>query len=137
MNNSKLLNIALWAAQALLAAMFLMAGFIKTTTPIEELSATLPWAKDIPEGLVRFIGASEFLAAIGLLLPSLLRIRPILTPLAALGIATVMFIAVLFHISRGEISVIGFNIGIMTVALFIALGRLMKMPVQPKINLVK
>lgn len=137
MNNSKLLNITLWAAQALLAAMFLMAGFIKITTPIEELSATLPWAKDIPEGLVRFIGASEFLAAIGLLLPSLLRIRPILTPMAALGIATVMFIAAIFHISRGEISVIGFNIGIMTVALFIAWGRLMKIPVQPKINLVK
>jgi len=35
--NNKTLNIALWVAQVLLAAMFLMAGIMKATQPIEEL----------------------------------------------------------------------------------------------------
>ena len=67
---SKVLNISLWAAQIILAGIFIMAGFMKTTTPIEQLSASLPWAKDVPSWLVRFIGISEFLGALGLSAPT-------------------------------------------------------------------
>jgi putative oxidoreductase len=60
------------------------------TQPIEELSKSMAWVNDFSIGMVRFIGASELLGGIGLLLPSLLRIRPFLTPLAALGLFIVM-----------------------------------------------
>lgn len=130
--NSKTLKISLWIAQVLLAAMFLMAGAMKSTQPIEQLATTLPWVKEVPVGLVRFIGISEFLGAIGLILPSLLRIQPKLTVWAAFGIATIMLLAAIFHISKGQLSVIGINIIIGLIAVFIGWGRAKKAPIHSK-----
>lgn len=131
-SSSKGLNLALWIAQTLLAVLFLMTGANKAFQPVQELSQMMPWVAEVPEILVKFIGLSEVLGGLGLLLPSLLRIRPILTPIAAAGLAVVMLFASLFHLSRGEISVIGFNLVLMGIALFIAWGRSKKIPVLPK-----
>ena len=129
---SKGLHIALWVTQGLLAAMFLMAGANKLFQSTEELAKMLPWVTEMPAGLVKFIGLSELMGGLGLLLPSLLRIKPNLTPLAALGLATIMLLATLFHISRGEMSVIGMNIAFMAMALFVAWGRTKKVPIHAK-----
>jgi len=132
MKNLKALNIILWIAQIILAGMFIMAGFMKSITPIEQLSASLPWTKDVPVGLVRFIGISEFLGALGLILPSLLRIKPILTPVAALGINAIMVMAAFFHITRAEFSGVAFTLMLALVAAFIGWGRWKKVPIQEK-----
>jgi uncharacterized membrane protein YphA (DoxX/SURF4 family) len=129
---SKALNIILWIAQVLLAGMFLMSGFMKVAQPIEELAKMLPWASQVPEGLVRFIGISEVLGGLGLILPALLRIKPILTAWAAIGLALVMLFAAGFHASRGESSAIGMNVILALLALFIAWGRFKKAPIRPK-----
>ena len=129
---SKALHITLWIAQALLAAMFLMSGFMKLSQPIDQLSKMLPWAAQVPEALVRFIGVAEVLGAVGLILPSLLRIQPKLTPIAAVGLALVMLFAVVFHISRGETPMIGMNFILIAIAAFIAWGRFKKAPIAPK-----
>lgn len=131
-NPSKAFNISLWVVQGLLAAMFLMAGANKLFQSIPELSKMLPWVTEVPEALVRFIGVSELLGGLGLLLPSILRTKPILTPLAAIGLAVVMLLAAFFHISEGETSVIGMNFVFMGLALFVAWGRSKKVPIQPK-----
>ncbi len=131
-SSSKALHITLWIAQVLLAGMFIMSGFMKISQPIEQLSQMLPWASQIPSGLVRFIGISEVLGGLGLILPALLRIKPQLTPLAALGLATVMLFAAIFHASRGEFSAIGMNVILSLIALFIAWGRSKKAPIGPK-----
>lgn len=131
-NSSKWMNISLWVVQGLLAAMFLMAGTNKLFQSIPELSKMLPWVTQVPEGLVRFIGFSELLGGIGLLLPSILRIKPILTTYAAIGLAVVMLFAAIFHLSRGEMSVIGMNFIFMAMALFVAWGRSKKAPILPK-----
>lgn len=129
---SKALNISLWAAQILLAAMFLMSGVMKSTQPIEQLSAMMPWTADAPLALVRFIGISQLLGAIGLILPSLLRIKPQLTPLAALGLVIIMLLAAILHIAKGEFSAIGINIILGAVAGFITWGRYKKAPITTK-----
>jgi putative oxidoreductase len=130
---SKPLNISLWVAQFLLAAMFLMAGVMKSTQPIDQLSAMIPWTKDVPLGLVRFIGAMELLAGVGLLLPSILRIKPILTPSAATGLVCVQAFAVVFHISRGEAATaVPMNLFLLALAVFVAWGRFKKSTIQPK-----
>lgn len=136
-NSSKGLNIALWAVQVLLSAMFLMAGAGKLFQPINELAKMLPWVTTLSEGLVRFIGFSEMLGGIGLLLPALLRIKPILTGYAAIGITVVMLLASFFHISRGEGSVVGMNFLLMALSLFVAWGRMIKAPIQTKNQLQK
>ena len=131
-SSSKALHITLWIAQVFLAGMFIMSGFMKISQPIEQLSQMLPWASQIPSGLVRFIGVSEVLGGLGLILPALLRIKPHLTAWAALGLATVMLFAAIFHASRGEFSAIGMNVILSLVALFIAWGRTKKAPILAK-----
>ena len=112
-----------WAVQILLAAAFLMAGFIKSAQSIEQLSAMLPWAKDVPATLVRFIGISELAGGLGLLLPWLTGIRRNLTPLAAWGLVLVMAMAAVFHAARGEFSALPNNLILGGLAAFVAIRR--------------
>jgi uncharacterized membrane protein YphA (DoxX/SURF4 family) len=59
------LSVALWVVQILLAALFLNAGFLKATQPIASIAPMIPWAPDVPEPLVRFIGVSELAGGSG------------------------------------------------------------------------
>ena len=125
---SKAWHISLWILQVLLAGMFLMVGYMKTFTPIDELSEAAPIAAELP-ALIRFIGISELAAGLGLLFPAALRIRPQLTVWAAAGLALVMVLALLFHLMRGEYSAIGTNIFLAALAGIVAWGRLYKAPI--------
>ncbi len=116
-------NVTLWVAQILLALFFLAAGVYHGLLPIEEAAKSAPWADDLPVPLVRFIGFSELAGALGVVLPWLTGIRPRLTPLAALGLMTIMLLAVLFHLWRGEAAVIGMNLVVAAIAAFVAWGR--------------
>ncbi|APZ47377.1 hypothetical protein BW723_14275 [Polaribacter reichenbachii] len=129
MKNNKVVNIGLWIAQGLLAIMFIMAGLMKATQPVEALTEALPWVANTPLALVKFIGISELLGGLGLLIPSIFRWKPNLTILAALGLALVMVLASGFHAYRGEFSAIGMNVILLGLALFIAWGRSKKAPI--------
>lgn len=126
------LHMGLWTAQVILALMFGMAGVMKTTQPIAELAKQMVWPGDIPATLVRFIGTMEFLGAVGLVLPAATRIKPALTPLAAAGLTTIMALAIVFHLTRGEFPAIVFNTVLGSIALFIAWGRYRKAPIAPR-----
>jgi putative oxidoreductase len=126
------MKIGLWIVQGLLALMFIFAGFGKLTAPISELAAQMPWVLDFSESMVRFVGASEVLGGLGLILPSLLRIKPVLTPLAALGLAVVMLLAAVYHATKGEYPAIGINAALAGLALFVAWGRYKKEPILAK-----
>jgi len=129
---SKGLHIGLWVAQVLLAIAFGMAGAFKLTAPIEVLVQKMIWPGAMPPGLVRFIGASELTGAIGLILPAATRIRPGLTPLAALGLLVIMLLAMMFHLSRGELGALPAPIFLGAIAAFIAWGRFRKAPITPR-----
>jgi uncharacterized membrane protein YphA (DoxX/SURF4 family) len=121
------MNIALWIVQVLLAGMFLMAGVMKAFQ-YERAKASLPWVKDVPRGLVTFIGISELLGGLGLLLPALTGILPWLTSLAGAGLALIMILAIGFHASRREVPAIGFNLVLLALAAFVAYGRFLIVP---------
>lgn len=125
------LHVSLWIVQILLAGMYGMAGFMKTTMPIPELSQKLAWVSSLPN-LTRFIGICELAAAIGLILPSAFRIVPKLTPLAASGLVAIMILAVPFHIQRGEANVIGIPIVLGALAAFVAWGRFRGAPIAER-----
>lgn len=122
---SKVLHITLWIAQVLLAAVLIWAAGMKLFKPIEELAIMWPWTGQVAPALVKLTGIIDILGALGLILPSLLRIKPNLTPIAAIGVIALMVCASIFHIVRGEASLIGVNIFFAIVAAFIAWGRLM------------
>ena len=126
------LHVTLWVAQVLLAFGFAGAGFAKATTPLPELAKALPYTADLPGALVRFIGVSELAGAAGLILPSLVRIWPILTPDAAIGLNVVMWLATLFHVVRGEWSALPTTLVLGTLTALVAWGRLKKAPIPPR-----
>lgn len=130
-HSSKAIHITLWAAQVLLA-LSLISGTLLKFMPIEKVSAMMPWTGQVPQMTVRLLGIVDLLGAVGLILPALLRLKPKLTPWAALCTAALMLCATIFHISRGEASVIGFNLFCIAVAAFIAWGRFKKAPITPK-----
>jgi uncharacterized membrane protein YphA (DoxX/SURF4 family) len=81
------MNLALWIVQGLLALLFLFAGGVKLVVPMDQLTKQMP---QLPGLFLRFVGVCEVLGAVGLILPRLLRIRPGLTPLAAIGLIGIM-----------------------------------------------
>jgi putative oxidoreductase len=120
------LHVGLWVAQGLLAAAFGLGGLAHATQPIGQMATMAPWTGALPEGLVRFIGVVELAGALGLVLPGLTRLRPGLTAWAAAGLATVMALAMVVHIARGEPQVLPVNLVLGGAAAFIAWGRGMK-----------
>jgi len=125
-------NVVLWILQALMALAYLNAGYLKTFRPIAEIAPTIFWAPAVPEPLVRFIGVSELLGAIGLILPALLKIRPQLTTLAGAGLTLIMLLANIFHIVRGEFFVLPGTGVFLIVVGFITYGRWKLYPIAPR-----
>ena len=129
--NSKL-NIILWILQILLALVYLNAGFLKTFKSIQEIAPSIFWAPSVPEPLVRFIGISELLGAIGLVLPGAIKIGPQLTTLAAGGLTLIMLLANIFHISRGEFFILPMTGLLFLLLAFITYGRWKLFPFTTK-----
>ena len=96
---SRVLNIALWVLQVLLAAAYLAHGWMMVSPPPELLA---PMNAQLGAGLRQFIGVAELLAAAGLILPGVTRVLPGLTALAAAGLMIVMSSATVLHVVRGE-----------------------------------
>ena len=94
----------LWIIAGFVAAIFLGTGLLQLTTSRERLvEAGLGWAGDFSEETIRTIGVLELLGAVGLVLPPVLGILPVLAPLAATGLALLMVGAIVVHVRRGEV----------------------------------
>eukprot|EP00130_Batrachochytrium_dendrobatidis_P008271 XP_006683146.1 hypothetical protein BATDEDRAFT_28705 [Batrachochytrium dendrobatidis JAM81] len=100
-----------------------MAGYTKAIS-YEKAKASMPWVNDSTKGLVIFIGVAELLGGFGLILPYAFGIAPILTPIAAIGLAVVMILAAGFHVMRKEYQGISINIILLALALFVAIGQI-------------
>ena len=97
------MNIVAWILQIVLAVAFLGAGGMKLARPRPALvSSGMGFAEDYTDTSVKLIGAIEVIGAIGLILPWLTGIAPVLTPIAAVGLALVMAGAVVVHVRRKE-----------------------------------
>jgi hypothetical protein len=118
----------LWTVQILLALVFLFSGAMKLLLPLDVLAEQMP----LPGALVRCIGVLESLGALGLILPALLRIRPLLTPLAALCLAVLMICATLLTpMLIGELAPALLPLVLALLAAFVAYGRSRLAPIQP------
>lgn len=117
------MNVTLWIVQIILAAGFVYSGWMKTVR-IESSKKTWAWVNDMPRILVILIGIAELLGALGLILPWTINIAPVLTPFAAIALAAVALLGMLFHIWRKEYRELSVNIFFIVLALIVAFGRL-------------
>ncbi len=126
------MNILLWVIQGLLAAMFLMAGLMKLAKSKKELKPKMgSWVDALSPSTFKLIGLLEFLGAIGIVLPIALDIVPVLSPIAAAGLAFTMLVAMIFHLKRGEKEdALKKNLPFLLLALFVVIGRLIILPLN-------
>jgi len=123
------MNILLWIIQALLSLLFLFAGVSKFLMPVAEMQRGTPVLLD--GWVFHFIGACEILGGLGLILPSLLRIKPGLTPLAAVGLIIIMLGAVLIT-AKGSVPAAAIPLVSGLLLCFVAYGRWKLAPIRAK-----
>ena len=116
------MEIALWIASALLALSNLGAGTFKLVRPKEKLVLQQPWAEDFTPMQLRAIGAAEVLGALGLILPRVTGILPVLTSVAAFAIVALQVGAIVTHVRRKETIIP--NVVIILLALVVGIGWL-------------
>ncbi len=117
------MNLALWIVAGFLALGCLAGGLIKLTTPKEKFDVKEQWTEDFSPAGVKAIGALEVLAGLGLFLPAVVDIAPVLVPLAAVGLGLLMIGAMITHVRRNEPKVIVLNLTYLALAGFVAWGR--------------
>ncbi|UJB39973.1 DoxX family protein [Streptomyces sp. A1-5] len=119
------MSLALWIAAGLLAVVALTGGITKAFVPRQKLAAVRGggWAAGIGAGSVKALGILELLAAIGLVLPAVVGIAPVLVPVTAVCWAVLMVGAVITHGRRGEALYVVANLVYLVLAAFLAWGR--------------
>ncbi|GLE51679.1 DoxX family protein [Mycobacterium montefiorense] len=119
------MQLTLWIFTSVLSVTFAANGLMKQFVPKDQLVvAGQGWAQDYNATSIRLIGLVEILGAIGLALPPAVHVAPILTPLAAIGLALVMIGAAALHARRKEARNIVVNLVLLILAVIVALGRL-------------
>ena len=125
------MNIVLWILQGILAVAFLMAGGFKLLTPAEEM---LAMGMTAPILALRIAGITELLGALGLILPSVLRIKPILTSIAASLLAIQVGLGAVYHLVMGEVDAIVPPLFLLVLCGIVAYGRFNKFPILARVQ---
>ena len=115
--------IAVWIVSGLLAFAYLFAGGSKILTGYDKIQERMTWTSHSKPWVVKVVGILEVLGAIGLIVPVLLGILPVLTPVAASGFVAIQLVAIVIHIRIGEGKKIGANVVLLLLALFVAIAR--------------
>jgi len=118
------MNLALWIATGVLAAVALAGGISKTFVPKAKLAEVHGggWTADHSVAFVKTLGILELLAVPGLLLSA--AVMPALVPVTALCWVALMVGAMVTHGRRGEFPLVALNVGYLALAAFIAWGRI-------------
>lgn len=124
-------NVLLWVLQVVMGVYFVLVGISHFIVP-EGLPAQMEWMYELSDTLHIIVGIAEIAGGLGLILPSLTRIRPELTVYAAGGLVLVMIGAVIYHAGRGESQSIVTNILIAAIVAFIGYGRWKLEPIEPR-----
>jgi N-acyl homoserine lactone hydrolase len=126
------LHVALWVIQWLLGVALVIAGVMKLSLPADQAVAMFPWAADMPL-LFTVTSVLDVLGGLGVILPSLTRIAPRTTVVAALGVVLLMLSAVVFYLVRDEASEIIANLVLAAAAAAVAWGRRRVAPITAQL----
>jgi uncharacterized membrane protein YphA (DoxX/SURF4 family) len=122
------MNIVLWICQIVLALAFAYSGIMKSSQNRERLvSMGQTGIEGLSYPLIRFIGITEMLGSIRIILPWAINILPVLTPVSALGFALIMVLAAPIHYKRKEYQSVGVNITFFTMSILVAFMRFIEL----------
>lgn len=119
------MNLSLWIAAGLLALVALAGGISKTFVPKEKLDAhPASWTPHAGAGFVKTLGILELLAAVGLILPAVVDVVPIMVPVTAVCWVALMVGAIITHSRLGQPRLVMLTSTYLLLAAFVAWGRL-------------
>ncbi|MCZ7532154.1 MAG: DoxX family protein [Acidimicrobiia bacterium] len=124
-------NRLLWILQIFFGIYFIIIGVLHFVLP-EGLPGPIEWMYDLGTTTHVIVGIAEVLGGLGLILPSVTRIRPELTVYAAVGLVLVMMGAIIWHATRSETSSLAQNVIIAALVGFVAYGRAKLYPIEAK-----
>lgn len=118
-------RIALWVARVLVAIpFFIAAGLEGLSSPATLAEMDLVWIPDAPLWLVRLVAAVEGLAALGLILPGLLRLPMGIVTLSAAVLLAVQIAALGLDLAAGSLGDLPVKAVVLALTLFILWVRL-------------
>jgi uncharacterized membrane protein YphA (DoxX/SURF4 family) len=118
------MNTALWILQSIIAVLFIYSGTCKSFLPEQKLIAMgQTGVEGLSPAMLHFIGITEILGGIALILPIWLDIFPFLTSVAALCLSIIMVLASRVHYKRQEYKTAFMNCVLFAICIFIAYGR--------------
>lgn len=123
------MKITVWTVSGLLAVTFFFIGMMKVSTPAAELEVM---AQGVPVFLLKIAGTAEVLGALGLILPAVTRVVPLLTPLAASGLVLTMIGATITNVITGQYAMIPMTVVLGLLAAFVAWARFGQYAVHPR-----
>jgi hypothetical protein len=112
------MEIALMVIELSLVGIYGAFGFLKTFRT-QRVKEQMPWAKDRSERFIRFIGISELVGALGILLAVLTANFPWLAIFAAIGFSLIQILAMFTeHLPKKEYKVLPLNIMLLSFSVF-------------------
>lgn len=117
------MNTLVWIVQGLLAFLFCTSGLLLLSQPKEKLAPKMPFVNDYSPAMVKLVAFAHIFGAMGLTLPQLFHIYPVLTPVAACCLAVVMILAMRYNRGRQDRKGVITDLIIGTLFLFIAYYR--------------
>ncbi len=119
------MDLALWITAGLLALVALAGGITKTFVPKEKLAhhEGAAWTRGVSQTFVRSLGVLELLAAVGLILPAVVDVAPVMVPVTAVCWVALMIGAMITHGRLGQLKLVMVNVVYVALAVFIAVGR--------------
>ena len=119
------MDTALWIAAGLLALVALTGGVTKTFIPKEKLQHHdgAAWTRDVSPKFVKTLGLLELCAAVGLILPAVMDVAPVMVPVTAVCWVALMVGAMITHGRLGQFKLVMVNVVYVVLAVFIVIGR--------------
>ena len=108
--------------EGILATVFFLSGTIIYVFK-DKLKSRLSWLTAYSPNMVLFICLAKVMGALGIIFPVYFNVLPILTPIAAIGIATIMILAMRYHILKKEYKDIPATIVFLALSIFVAFNR--------------
>jgi hypothetical protein len=94
--------IAVWIVSGLLALGYLASAAVKILRPQDKIVETMEWAAGWAPWRVKALGIIEILGAVGIIVPPLVGIAPVLAPIAAVGLVLYQVAAISVHVRRHD-----------------------------------
>lgn len=117
------LNIGIWIVQVSLFGIYGSYGIYKTFFT-EKAKEKMAWTQNRSDSFIRFVGISELLGAIGVVLPMLIGILPWMTVVAAVGLTLVQGFAIFTeHLPKKEYKFLPLNLYFAAMSIFVVIGR--------------